>query len=79
MVILEHSTSIKTGSRPVVETATLEKIHGASTAPVHQHKENTMHKVVHQVVVFYDWLSGPAMSEQERTAAKIAEANRIWW
>ena len=79
MVILERPTRIKTGERPVVGKVTLEKIGGASTAPVHQHKENTMHKVVHQVVVFYDWLSGPAMSVQERTAAKIAEANRTWW
>ncbi len=77
MVTLARPTRIKTGSRPVVGKVTSEKIDGASTAPAHQHKENTMHKIAHQVVVFHDWLSGPAMSEKERSAAKLAEAGRF--
>ena len=79
MVTLARPTRIKTGSKPVDGKPTSGKIHGATAAPDHRHKENTMHKIAHQVVVFYDWLSGPAMSVQERTAAKIAEANRTWW
>ena len=36
-----------------------------------------MHKVAHQVIVFYDLISGPAMSQQERKAYKIAEAGQV--
>ena len=33
-----------------------------------------MHKVAHQIMVIYDWVSGPAMTQQERLAYKLAEA-----
>ena len=33
-----------------------------------------MRKVAHQIMVIYDWASGPAMTEQERMAYKIAES-----
>ena len=36
-----------------------------------------MHKVAHQIIVIYDWVSGPAMSEKERMAYKIAEAGHV--
>ena len=77
MVTLARPTRIKTGSRPVVGKETTGKIHGASKAPDHQQKENMMHKVAHQIMVIYDWVSGPAMSEQERMAHKIAEAGHL--
>lgn len=34
-----------------------------------------MHKVAHRIKVIYDWVSGPAMSDRERKAHQIAEAN----
>ena len=34
-----------------------------------------MRKVAHQIMVIYDWVSGPAMTERERMAYKLAEAN----
>ena len=76
MVTLAHPTRMNTGARPVLGKTTAEKIHGASTAPEHRHKENTMHKVAHQVMVIYDWISGPARSQQERQAYKLAEAGQ---
>ena len=33
-----------------------------------------MHKAAHQIMVIYDWVSGPAMTERERMAYKLAEA-----
>ena len=34
-----------------------------------------MRKMAHQIMAIYDWASGPAMTEQERMAYKLAEAN----
>ena len=36
-----------------------------------------MHKVAHQIIVIYDWVSGPAMSEQERMTQKLFEAQNV--
>ena len=36
-----------------------------------------MHKVAHQIMVIYDWVSGPAMTEQERMAHKLVEAGNV--
>ena len=36
-----------------------------------------MHKVAHQIAVIYDWVSGPAMSQRERQAHKLAEASNL--
>jgi len=36
-----------------------------------------MHKVAHQFIVILDWISGPAMTQQERHAHKIAEAGHF--
>jgi hypothetical protein len=77
MVILANPTRINAGSRPVVGKQISEKINGASTAPEHRHKENTMHKVARQFIVILDWISGPAMTQQERHAHKIAEAGHF--
>ena len=77
MVTLARPTRIKTGSRPVVGKEIPEQIHGDYTAPNHQNKEQIMHKVAHQVMVIYDWISGPAMSQQERQAYKLAEAGHL--
>ena len=74
MVTLARPTRIKTGSRPVVGKETSEQIRGEYTAPNHQNKEQIMHKVAHQIMAIYDWVSGPAMTEQERISYKLAEA-----
>jgi len=36
-----------------------------------------MHKVAHQFIVILDWIAGPAMTQQERHAHKIAEASHF--
>ena len=36
-----------------------------------------MHKVAHQIIVIYDWVTGPAMSDQQRMAHKLVEARNI--
>lgn len=77
MVTLARPTRIRTGSKPAVGKGTTEKISGASTAPNHKHEENTMHKVAHQIMAIYDWVSGPAMSDQERLNSKIAQASPV--
>ena len=75
MVTLARPTRTNTGSRPVVGKETSEKIHGDYTAPDHQNKEQIMHKVAHQIMAIYDWVSGPAMTEQERMSYRLAEAD----
>jgi len=75
MVTLARPTRKQTGSRPVVGKETSEQFHGEYTTPDHQNKEQIMHKVAHQIIVIYDWVSGPAMTEQERMSYKLADAD----
>ena len=37
------------------------------------HLSGVLHGMEHSVVAAYDWLSGPAMSEQERAEHKLQE------
>ena len=47
---------------------------------VHGHKHQEHHhaglitRLAHDIVVAYDWLSGPAMSERDRMKRDLAEA-----
>ena len=44
------------------------------TTPAHRHDEKgILPKIGHQLVHVYDWISGPAMSEQERMQRELAE------
>ena len=60
-----------------VETAhqipnTIEELIGK---PEPAEKESLLHKMAGSVLAFYDWLSGPPMSERDRIRRNIAEAH----
>ena len=39
-----------------------------------QHHSGLVTRIVHDVAVAYDWLSGPAMSERERVQRQLYES-----
>ena len=42
------------------------------TTQVHRHEKGFLPKIAYQIVSIYDWLSGPAMSEQERVHRELS-------
>jgi hypothetical protein len=44
------------------------------TTQVNRHEKGFLPKITHQIVSIYDWLSGPAMSEQERIHRELNES-----
>jgi len=42
---------------------------------IHIPQNELTHKLVGPVLAFYDWLSGPPMSERDRVQRDIAEAH----
>jgi hypothetical protein len=52
--------------------------HTAMTTPAHRHDDKgLLPKIGHQLVHIYDWLSGPAMTEQERIHREIIETEPL--
>ena len=41
------------------------------------HLGEALHHMEHGIVAAYDWLSGPAMSEKERSQHKLAEIEPV--
>jgi hypothetical protein len=44
------------------------------TTQVNRHEKGFLPKITHQIVSIYDWLSGPAMSEQEQIHRELSES-----
>lgn len=44
------------------------------TTQVNRNEKGVLPKITHQIVSIYDWLSGPAMSEQERVHRELHES-----
>lgn len=46
--------------------------------PSDHHPEGLLNRITKDVLAVYDWLSGPPMSEQDRTNRAIMETRTIW-
>ena len=44
---------------------------------LHIHEKGILPKLGHQIVAIYDWLSGPAMTEQERISRAVVESETL--
>ena len=44
---------------------------------LHIHDKGLLPKIGHQIVVIYDWLSGPPMTEHERIEHALAESESV--
>ena len=44
---------------------------------LHIHEKGLLPKLGHQIVAIYDWLSGPAMTEQERISRALTESETL--
>jgi len=45
------------------------------TTPAHRHDDKgILPKIGHQLVHIYDWITGPAMTEQDRINRELAES-----
>ena len=44
---------------------------------LHLHEKGILPKLGHQIVAFYDWLSGPPMTEHERITRALAESESL--
>ncbi len=41
------------------------------------HEKGILPKLGHQIVAFYDWLSGPPMTEQDRITRELAASESL--
>ncbi len=58
------------------------RLQGGSQKPevaihLHIHDKGILPKIGHQIVVVYDWLSGPPMSEHDRLNRELAETETL--
>ena len=44
---------------------------------IHFHERGLLPKLRYQIAAFYDWLSGPPMTEHERITRAVAEAEGL--
>ena len=44
---------------------------------LHIHEKGILPKLGHQIVAIYDWLSGPAMTDQERISRSLVESETL--
>ncbi len=44
---------------------------------IHFQEKGILPKLGHQIVAIYDWLSGPPMTEHERTTRAVAQSETL--